>query len=171
VFVTVGEGLLRPEVPPVRLTATIEAVIGAVFEEVSGCVGMELESAARKLDPDEDPQRRDCWRRKVLAVCDQWDLNEKDPSTPKAEPTTLDCDDHDEWEYLIEGLADLILHDRDYEMEDQFVDQPPEEGKAGMELMRIDKKYYRDIPNDLTDRQAKVTVRRLKRLLREVDPD
>ena len=71
--------------------------------------------------------------------------------------------DHvDDWEFLIDYLADRILWEADYEMTDVFLDADPSESEMRMGLMGIAEDYYTAITPDPTDQQLEPIRRRLR---------
>jgi len=175
VFATVAEGLLLPEVPKVRLTAAVEAGVAAVYEQLKTYVEMEIDAEDLPDEDERDRQRRETyrhfWRRKILAVCDQYGMQEPDPSDPESdEPVTEGCADKEQWDLLIERIMGRILWDRDYEDGDLLLDLPPEGAREVRELLGITTDYHQAIPDDLTEKQAAAALARIKQLLHKVAP-
>jgi hypothetical protein len=92
VLATIGNGLLREDVPAVGLTAVVEAAIAAVFEHLKSLVEIGLDEPAWWSD----------WRKLIVAAGREMGAE----SIP--DPT---CDDLEEWELTIQELKDGILSD------------------------------------------------------------
>ena len=79
-----------------------------------------------------------------------------------------DCEDEEEWSFQIEELSYLILWDHDFEDEDLYLDNPPEEAWVLKGFMDIDDDYFLDIPDDLKLKEIETTLAKLKALCRSV---
>lgn len=79
-----------------------------------------------------------------------------------------DCEDEEEWSFQIEELSYLILWDHDFEDEDLYLDNPPEEAWVLKSFMDIDDDYFLDIPDDLKLKEIETTLAKLKALCRSV---
>ena len=77
-------------------------------------------------------------------------------------PPSVGSDHVDDWEFLIDYLADRILWEADYEMTDVFLDADPSESEMRMGLMGIAEDYYTAIAPDPTDQQLEPIRRRLR---------
>jgi hypothetical protein len=149
VLSTVGNGLLREDVPVVPLTAVLEGGIAAVFHQLQHSVIVELEN----------PELGTTWREMVAAARNEMEAEDV------PEPT---CEDEDEWDIEMEELADCVLWDADYECDDLFLDQPPEKAKAMRKETGITEEYFTAIADDLTGEQAKARFAELQELCRRV---
>ncbi|MEA1949745.1 MAG: hypothetical protein U9N87_00045 [Planctomycetota bacterium] len=133
-----GRGLLRPDEPPPKITAGIEAAIATVYEFAEFRVREEI-------DDPELRQRAPFWRKLVLeAAREQVELDEM--------PDDTSCY-KEEWELLLECLAGCVLWDNDYEWQESQ-DLPPEESKRLYATLGIDDDYYTDVPQDPPDDQT-----------------
>ena len=149
VLVTVGNGLLRKDVPVVELTAALEAAIAAVFEKLRDIVMLEVD------EPDLGTPSRQL----VVAARQAMEAEEiPDPT----------CEDPGEWDVEIQELADAILWDADYESGDLYLDQPPEELQTLEELTGVAEGYYRWTPEDLSAEQTAARVFELRSLATRV---
>ena len=145
VLATIGNGLLREDVPPVKLTAVVEGAIAAVFKHL-------------KYEIIYDIDEPDCprpWRQWVAAARQQMDAEDIPPAH---------CKDIHRWESEVEELADRILWDSDYEDGDMYLDHPPEKSKELIDWMEIDDDYFMAIADDFTDEQAQATIKELQKL-------
>jgi hypothetical protein len=59
------------------------------------------------------------------------------------------CSEFDEWDHLIEDLEDLVVFDRDWEMDEMMDDGPEVSGRIRAEL-GIDDEYFMALPPDPT---------------------
>ena len=142
-------GLLKSDVPTVKLTAVLEGAIAAIFEELYNMVCLELD----------EPDLGTFWRGMVVAAREQMEgENVPDP----------DCDDREEWDIEIQEVADCILWDADYEDGSLYLDRPREESEVLREDMRIDEDYFLAFPDDPRDEQIQGTLGELRGLCRSV---
>ncbi len=139
VLAQVGSALLREDQPMPRLTAALEAAVGAVYDAVRLLVEMEI---------DQTPEWRESpsWRELVLAACREQGIDELlDPAS----------EDIDEWGMLISCLTDAVLWDEDWRDSESLLDADPKAGRAVKELLGIDEDYYVAVPPDPTDEEMK----------------
>ena len=145
VLATIGNGLLREDVPPVELTAVVEGALAAVFKH------LEYE-IIYDIDEPECPRP---WRRWVVAA-----LKEVDAQVI-SEPA---CTDTTQWKFQLEQLTDRILWDADYEDGDIYMDHPPEKTEWLKDMAAIRDDYFTAIADDLTDEEAKAQIKELQKL-------
>jgi hypothetical protein len=144
-LVTIGNGLLREDVPIVELTAVVEGGIAAVFQHLKYEIIYDID----------EPECPRPWRKWVVAARKEMDGEHISPATSK---------DIDEWEIEVEELTDRILWDRDYENGHTFMDHPPEKTQWLKDMARIPNDYYTAIADDLTDEEAKAQIKELRKL-------
>jgi len=137
----VAHGLLDEQTPLVELTAVREATVYAIYCELVSLVQIELDLSAQSK-PSFDSRAR------IIRVCEhfeqqrsQWDDPESTQSV-EFDPPALQCDDIDQWIRVIELLADQVLWDRDFELEEAFADHDPEKIKAIKRYMGINEDYF-----------------------------
>ncbi|MCP4611472.1 MAG: hypothetical protein GY845_22390 [Planctomycetes bacterium] len=145
VLSTIGNGLFRKDVDLVELTAVLESGIGAVFKHLSYKIALEIDI----------PELGSDWRELLVAARKEMEAED----IPK--PT---CEDLNEWDIELEGLANAILWDRDYEDGDIYMDHPPEKTEWLKYMAMISDNYYTAIADDLTDEEAQVKIKELKEL-------
>ena len=145
ILATIGNGLLREDVPIVDLTAVVEGGIAAVFQHLKYEIIYEI-------DVPECPRP---WRKWVVAA--QKEAEGEDIPAPT-------CTDTEEWDFQVERLTDRILWDRDYEDDHTYMDHPPEKTQWLKDMARISDNYYTAIANDLTDEEAAATIKGLRKL-------
>lgn len=85
VLSTIGNGLLREDVPMVPLTAVLEGAIAAVFEHLRDCVAFEID----------EPDMGTTWRQWIAAALRE--LEGEDVPEPI-------CADKEEWNVVIQEL-------------------------------------------------------------------
>jgi len=151
VLATIGNGLLREDVPPIDLTAVVEGAIAAVFKHLKYQIIYEID----------EPESRSNWRELVVAARKQTE----DEIKGIPDPT---CIDTKEWDFEVEGLADRILWDADYEDGDIYMDHPPEKTQWLKYMVMISDDYYTAIADDLNDEEAQGTIRELQKLCNSV---
>ena len=135
VLAQVGSALLREEEPMPKLTAVLEAGVGAIYQAIRVMVEMEIDQLA---EGHESPT----WRELVVAACREQGIEElPDPES----------EDLDEWEVLVDSLAASVLWDEDWRDNENLLDVDPKAGRALKELLGIDEDYYVAVPPDPTD--------------------
>jgi hypothetical protein len=149
VLAIVGNGLLRKDIPPIRLTAVLEGAIAAVFEHLKNQIAFEIDTAESGTS----------WRALVVAVRKEMEVE----NMPE-----LTCDDLDEWEIEVQGLSDAILWDVDYEDAQLYIDYPPEKSKQLKDWARIPDDYFLAIADDLTDEEAQARIKELRGLCHSI---
>ncbi len=137
----VGKALRDETVPMPALTAHTEGTVAAVFEYIRQSIETEI---GLHQEPRNSPDAT-FWRDLVLAAYREV---EEDWEEPLPEPT---CDDPDEWSVLIDVLAEWILWDYDFDMEDCFLDSDPVVAEAKMKEMGIARDYYLQPAPDPSD--------------------
>lgn len=78
-----------------------------------------------------------------------------------------DCDDPEEWDFLIECAEGRILYDRDWEDEDLYVDLSVDMADTCYEFMGIDEDYYTAIAPEPLDEEIPGMIKRLRQLTAE----
>jgi len=137
VLAQVGSALLRENEPTPKLTAVLEAAVGAIYDAIRIMVEMEIDQPPEwRLSPT--------WRELVLAACRKRGID--DLPDPQFE-------DLDEWEVLIGSLADGVLWDEDWRDGESLLDADPKAGSAMKKLLGIDEDYYVTVPPDPTDEE------------------
>ena len=142
----IGNGLLREDVPLVRLTAILDGAIAAVFKHIKNEIAYEID----------EPESRTNWRELVVAARNQ--IGGEIEEIPE---TT--CTDMAKWKVELEILSDAILFDTDYEDSKLYTDFPPEKSKELREQMDIPDDYFMAIADDLTDEEAKAKIKELRK--------
>lgn len=143
VLSTIGNGLLREDVPAVPLTAVLEGAIAAVFQHLRDCIAFETDESDMGTD----------WRQWITAALREMEAEDV------PDPT---CADESEWDIAIQELWGCILWDADYEDGDLYLDQPPDLAMKLRSQMRIPDDYFAAIADDLTEEQAVASVAELR---------
>jgi hypothetical protein len=153
-------------VPAPEPNAANEAAVYAVFrflhDEIVSEIDTEGTDEVGQAGPDSgspvpggDPF---FWRRLTLSACvEAGDL---------AGGLTPDCDDAGEWEARLEGLADRVLWDRDWELED-LTDLPPRQARRLRRRLGIDDVYFMALPDDPDGRRLQEAIDFLRRAASE----
>ncbi len=148
---------------PLDLTAANEATVGTLFEHVRGEIEWELD------DPFHSNTR---WREMVLAAHDACfcpdgvDVTIEDGGEFALPKVT--SDDREAWSDLVESLAYCVLWDRDYEMEDLFLDAAPNKAELLKRQLGIDADYFSTAAPDVrADDAAEEVYQRLEQLAQD----
>jgi hypothetical protein len=147
----VGSALLREDQPMPRLTAVLEAAVGAVYESIRVMVEIEIDEPAEDQEPPS-------WRELVLAACREHGI--EDLLDPESE-------DLDEWAILVECLADTVLWDQDWKDSESLLDADPKASKGVKQLLGIDDDYYIAVPPDPTEKEMEGIKAVLRGLTRD----
>jgi hypothetical protein len=142
----VGTALADPVVPAPPLTAATEGALAAVLGQVRAWPEVEL------FDGD----KTECRSLILAAVGEDAGRDRPVPDAGEA--------DWDEWEVLIEQVEARLFWDADWEMGDVFLDMPPEQARADMELHGIDAEYFLAVPDEPNDPQLAEARRTLANL-------
>lgn len=151
---SVGEALLRHDVPCPPLTAVNEAALGVVIKALEQALEFEIDCARELGDGNHT-----YWRELLLAAVRE--LDGDDGELP--EPSSCEIDD---WHILVEVLDFYLLWDDDWETPEMVMDKDPETARRIKEHLSIDDDYYVAIAPDPTDAeiaQARVTLRQIAR--------
>jgi hypothetical protein len=147
----VAEALRDPAIAMPRHTAANEGTVAAVFAVLRQ--GLEMEFAFAH-DQDASTEIRS------LLLAAAVDAEEQPEDLP-----ALEDEDGEEWGWVLETVEDRILWDADYEMCDEFLDQPPEAAQQLHLLAGVEPDYFTAIPRE-PDESGMIAVRQtLARLL------
>ena len=146
----IGNGLLRKDTLPVRLTAVLEGAIAAVFQHIQELITFEIDTSEFGTS----------WRELVIAVRKQMEGDDTE-RVQIPEPT---CEDLDEWDFQIQKLSGGVLWDGDYQDAQLYIDFSPEKSKELRGMMGIPDDYSMAIADDLTDEEAQAKIMELREL-------
>lgn len=136
---TVAIALVTPEVATPPLSANLEGTIYAVFKNLFSLVEVEIDQC-RENQPSYDLRKAILNARRSPIIGDNDWNNTSEEEIAELPPFT--SEDMDAWELEIEGLANQILWDRDFELEDLIADQDPLQVSAVKEYLGIGPDYF-----------------------------
>jgi hypothetical protein len=142
-----GRALLQPDEPAPEITAFLEAAVAAVYQHVFDMVILEIE------DPEFAPQPS--WRQLVSEAARESDGIDQVP-----EETSRD---KEEWQLVVECLADDVVGDRDFELQ-AHLDADPDKSRDVKEMMGIPEDYYAAVAYEPPDDQLNLYLDALKGL-------
>lgn len=142
----VAHGLLDPNKPVVELTAIREATIYVIYSELKCLVQIEIELSQggkphfdiRDQIVKASHQANRSENEKDNEWVDGMDFGESD----SYEPPPRDCVETEKWNDSIEHLVDMILWDRDFQLEPAFADHDPQMVKEIKQYMGINENYF-----------------------------
>jgi hypothetical protein len=142
----VASALRDPAIPSPVHTAANEGTIMAVLHTFQEMLRMEVKEG----DKDQTELRG------ILrtAVAD-----EVDP-LPK-----LRSRKWDDWDLLCGCFIERILWDGDFDVEEGFLDLPPEAARAKLKLFGIDEQYFLTVPDEPNEQQLTAARRTLAKLI------
>jgi hypothetical protein len=143
----IGNGLLRKDIPVVRLTAILDGAIAAVFNHIENGIAYDID----------EPESRSNWRKLVIAA-------RKEVGGEIERIPEQTCTDMDKWSLEVGILSGAILLDTDYADSRLYMDFPPEKSKELRDWMDIPDDYFMAIADDLTDDEAKEKIIELRKL-------
>lgn len=158
----VARALFDQHVPPPKLSAVNESVIGVMFIAIEQAIQFEIDEADGLAEIGGDPYH---WRKLVLAAIIEA-AGSPAPGSDDELPEPA-CPDFDEWSVLLETLGDGVLWDGDWEMDDLFMDVDPETSKLRKEFLTIDEDYFTAVAPDPTAEE----LAEMRRLLRAIVRD
>ncbi|MEO1614306.1 MAG: hypothetical protein AAFV88_00565 [Planctomycetota bacterium] len=146
-----AKNLLVETSETLELSGVNEAGVAAIYRNVSQQIELEIE-----LQSVSPPEFRCRWRSATLGAYlsnEQDDVIEHESGSPAAFELDPESTDIDQWDDLVECLADRVLWDRDFEMVNEVIDAPPERAAAMRAALGIQPSYYTAIAPDPTDHQ------------------
>lgn len=157
-----------PETLP--LTATNEAVIGAVFEHLRQMVRYEVDDQRFSNQAEmDDFETSESWRLLILLARDYVNsqpLDDGEIGEPDELPLSVHSTDMDNWDLQIEFLADRILWDRDYELADTLMDVDPDAAAEQRQFLGISEDYFSAIAPDVNEEELEDVIRVLREMVR-----
>ena len=164
----VAAHLLTRTPQTLELTAVNEAAAYAIFRTIATEIEIEIDvenlPGLGEYGPvveEDEPKWQVHWRSQVLqayrACNPQRAIGPRnDQELEDGEAWTLptaDCSEFDQWESLVESLADRVLWDRDFEIADSFLDTEPAKAAAMKQALGVDDGYYTDVAPELRREQ------------------
>lgn len=141
----VGRALFRKSVRAPVHTAINEAAIYAIFRALELSVQFEIDGEAAS----EKSTRQLIWE--WIAAEREHGAEGPDDDDDDAGVLTPECDDFEAWQFEIECIADKILWDRDWELDDLLVDCSPQKAQLMKRYLGIDDDYFTAIAPDPRD--------------------
>ncbi|MDR3196545.1 MAG: hypothetical protein LBU34_01645 [Planctomycetaceae bacterium] len=163
-------GLLDKKTPACELTAFLEATVACIFRALEDSVMIEIDMANDFDDGDEclddDSYDHFYWRRTLRDAYnskleddnnsktnDDDNDNNKEDEDEYFERITVESEEEDSWNFVIEVLEDEILWDADYDM-DTFDDIAPDNASLLKHLFGVQDTYFSSIPDDPSQEEA-----------------
>jgi hypothetical protein len=141
----VGTGLLRVDVPCVKLMEVAEGAIASVFEHLINLIAVEIDGPA--FDSD--------WREKVIAA-------RKTTATEHVLAST--CEDLEEWIDEVEALTERILWDIVYDDDYIYLNHSPEDSIWLKNIEGMSDSYYLEALEDLSRKDLDRKIIELREL-------
>lgn len=159
---TVSRHLLIETPETLKLTSPNEATVGAIFENVIQHIDFEI--ALHGMDLLEGGQESVRWRQLVLEASQHKDeFIYSEAASDEHFENGAQCDDLEEWRYVIESLIDQVLWDRDYEIV-SLMDLPPAIAASVKSEMGVDGDYFVAIVEDPHEHELDGLVQRVREL-------
>jgi hypothetical protein len=151
----VARGLLIEDEPTPELNSIREATVHVLFRELVGLIECEIDLSRLEGEPD-------CYLRSLvirvfheLQYSSNHEIREDFSEEFVARLPPIDCPAIAEWNDLAEELADLILWDRDFEMEAVLVDLSPEKAEMMKDYLGIGQDYFSEVALDPNSEEIK----------------
>ncbi|WP_145119331.1 hypothetical protein [Rosistilla oblonga] len=161
----VCHGLLSPAQAMPELTAELEATVMAIFETVKSQIELEIDAGQCFGDSCCD------MRSMVLAAfIDNAPGSEADAANIEDDLDDIPdpwCDEIEQWDLVVELLADRILWDRDFEMASMIVDEEPEMAEAYKQVLGIANDYFSMAPPEVNEGDAPACLHKLRSFLNQ----
>lgn len=156
----VAKYLLTDTPAALELNAVNEAAVGAIFQYLCEQIEIEIDC---EFESEADESHKFFWRKLILMACEERFREEVEDDD--LEFPTWNCRKIGRWHEWIESLADQILWDRDYEMDADFLDSPPENAAFMKSFMGIDDEYFSTAAPDVRDDiEIAIVLRRIDEL-------
>ena len=159
--------LLKPEIEPPPLSATLEGTVYAVFKDLLSLIALEVDY---EFDLEPSFKLRDAIlaARKANVISDtDWHEPSEDELNGLPDCT---CTDIDRWQHEIEILADQILWDRDFELEALIADQDPFKVAGIKEYLGIGRDYFSPPGPDANSQEYLKMDRELVEIVKKTNP-
>ena len=147
-----------------RLTAPLEATVAAIFMDIRDHVATEVDF------PQSTEHRRwverPGWRHLVASAFHSVALAEGDFDSLQELPLEV-SGDIQQWERVIDHLADAILWDRDFEISASFLDMDPEISRERRQVLGIDDEYFTQVAPDPRPAEVPELVSATRRIVRQ----
>ena len=146
------------------LSAPLEATVAAIFKDIRDHVAIEVgfpqsTEHARWVE-------RPGWRHLVASAFHSVTISEGDFESLEELPLEASSD-LQQWERLIDYLADAILWDRDFEFIGNFLDMDPEILRERRKILGIDDDYFTQIAPDPGPTELAELVSATRKIVRQ----
>ena len=147
--------LLTQTDEPMPRTAASDAAVAAIFIEIRDQVAIEIDLSEHDSGGFAPAPAQ--WRELLLEAylssqlvssTEDGCVSHLDEHLADAELPDHQCRDIQQWEELIDSLADGILRDRDFELADSFLDVDPTVSQQRRRLMGISEQYFTQVVRD-----------------------
>ncbi|MGB1706233.1 MAG: hypothetical protein ACPHF4_00230 [Rubripirellula sp.] len=147
-----------------RLSAPLEATIAAIFNDVRDHVAIEVDfpqstEHARWVE-------RPGWRHLVASSFHSVTISAGDFEYLEELPLEASSD-MQQWERVIDYLADAILWDRDFEFAENFLDMDPDLLRRRRQILGIEDDYFTQIAPDPSPSEVAGLVSATRRIVRQ----
>jgi len=147
-----------------RLSAPLEATVAAIFKDVRDHVAIEVgfpqsTEHARWVE-------RPGWRHLVASAFHSVTISEGDFESLEELPLEASSD-LQQWERVIDYLADAVLWDRDFEFSGTFLDMDPEILRERRQILGIDEDYFTQIAPDPRPAEVAELVSATRKIVRQ----
>ena len=166
--------LTDPTTPAPPTTALLDATVAAIFAQMVISVQLEIDLIEPEDDPNDsyDPYNGFYVRQHVLdAIQEPMNVDEPEGDPFEEYSLSVECDEIEEWQMVIESLRGRILADEDWQMEAIVMDLAPTTGGDIKQLMGIQGDYFIDIPPDATDEEAEAARLRIATIGRRIQEE
>ncbi len=144
----VAKGLLIEEEPAPELTSIREATVYVLYRELVGLIECEIDMSRLEGKPDCDLRSLVINVFQEIRYSDNFEISQEYSEEFVAGLPPVDCPAIAEWNDLAEELADLILWDRDFEMEAILVDLSPDKAEMMKDYLGINQDYFSEAAAD-----------------------
>ena len=164
--------LVEPTIPAPPNTALLDATVAAIYAQMVNSVQLEIDMAEPDEDDPNNPYSQEIGfyvRQHILdALTEPMDTDEPMEEPFEDHRLSVECDEIEEWELVIETLRGRVLADEDWQMEAIAIDLAPPTSQHLKQLMGIKGDYFIDIPPDVTDEEAEAARLRIAAIGRRI---
>jgi hypothetical protein len=149
--------LLSDTSSTLKLTATADAGVAAIFVEIRDQLAIEID-----LESSLTAEDSFYWRRMVVDA-----LHELATGVDEVDDVpAVTCRILAVWEDAVDVMTSAVLWDRDFEMTDGFLDQDPAVSDQRRKLLGIDRDYFTDVSPDPPPKEARKLIRETRMIVR-----
>jgi len=144
----ISRAVLQPDEPAPEHTAFGEATVASVYRHAFDRVVQEID------DPEFAPMPPS-WRQLLVEAARESDNIEDVPKESSR--------NKEEWDVLVDNMADDVLRDRDFEL-GVHLDADPDASRKLKDFMGVSENYYTAVPHDPACNELKLYIDALKGL-------